>query len=89
MNTNETKRGKRKREIGFVISSKMDKTISVKIEKRVPHPMYGKIVRRILKVYAHDEKNAASIGDKVEIMESRPISKLKRWFLVKIIKKAE
>ncbi len=82
-------RGQRKREIGVVISDKMDKTIVVKVEKRVAHPLYGKIVRRITKLYAHDEENKAKNGDIIEIMETRPLSKLKRWRLVKIVKKAK
>ena len=85
----EKKRGQRKREVGTVISDKMDKTIVVNIEKRVPHALYGKIVRRITRVYAHDEKNETKEGDLIEIMETRPLSKLKRWRLVKIIKKAD
>ncbi len=80
--------GQRKREIGTVFSDKMDKTIVVNIENRVPHPLYGKIVRRVTRVYAHDENNEAKEGDQIEIMETRPLSKLKRWRLVKITKKA-
>jgi len=83
------KRGQRKREIGTVLSNKMDKSISVGIKKRVPHPLYGKIISRTTKVYAHDEKNIASEGDTVEIMECRPLSKLKRWRLVKVLEKAK
>jgi len=85
----EVTRGQRKREIGTVISSKMDKSIIVAIEKRVPHTLYGKIVRRTTKVYAHDEENQAGEGDTVEIMECRPLSKLKRWRLIKVLEKAK
>lgn len=87
--TKEAVRGQRKREIGTVISDKMDKSIIVAIEKRVPHSLYGKIVRRTTKVYAHDEENQAGEGDTVEIMECRPLSKLKRWRLIKVLEKAK
>ncbi len=82
-------RGQRKREIGTVLSSKMDKSIRVGIQKRVPHAVYGKIVSRTTKVYAHDEENVANEGDTVEIMECRPLSKLKRWRLIKVLEKAK
>ncbi len=72
---------------GIVISDKMDKTITVLIERRVPHPLYKKIVRKRLKVYAHDEKNDAREGDTVMIKEVRPISKKKRWTLIKVIER--
>ena len=75
--------------VGLVVSDKMDKTITVAIEDNVKHPMYGKIVKRTLKVHAHDEKNECGIGDKVQIMETRPLSKTVRWRLVKIIEKAK
>jgi small subunit ribosomal protein S17 len=73
----------------MVVSNKMDKTIVVAIEDNVKHPIYGKIIKRTLKVHAHDENNECSIGDKVEVMETRPLSKTKRWRLVEIIEKAK
>lgn len=75
--------------IGKVVSDKMDKTVSVLIERRVKHPLYGKIVRRSKKYLAHDENNQAKIGDTVEIQESRPISKNKSWVLIKVIQVAQ
>lgn len=75
--------------VGKVVSDKMDKTISVLIERRVKHPLYGKIVRRSKKYLAHDETNQAKIGDTVEIQESRPISKNKSWVLAKVIQVAQ
>ena len=75
--------------IGKVVSDKMDKTVSVLIERRVKHPLYGKIVRRSKKDLAHDENNQAKIGDTVEIQESRPISKNKSWVLTKVIQVAQ
>ncbi|MCD4657964.1 MAG: 30S ribosomal protein S17 [Planctomycetes bacterium] len=83
------KHGQRKRETGTVISNKMDKSISVAIQKRVPHPLYGKILTRTTKVYAHDEQNIANEGDTGEIMECRPLSKQKRWRLIKVLEKAK
>ena len=82
-------RALRKTRVGLVVSNKMDKTIVVAIEDNVKHPVYGKIIKRTLKVYAHDENNECSIGDKVEVMETRPLSKTKRWRLVEIIEKAK
>ena len=75
--------------IGKVVSDKMDKTVSVLIERRVKHPLYGKIVRRSKKYLAHDETNQAKIGDIVEIQEGRPISKNKSWVLTKVIQVAQ
>ncbi len=75
--------------IGKVVSDKMDKTVSVLIERRVKHPLYGKIVRRSKKYLAHDENNQAKIGDTVEIQEGRPISKNKSWVLTRIIQVAQ
>ncbi len=75
--------------MGYVVSDKMEKTIVVSIEDNVKHPVYGKIIKRTLKVHAHDENGECGIGDKVEIMETRPLSKTKRWRLVKIIEKAK
>ncbi len=82
-------RNLRKTRVGYVVSDKMEKTIVVSIEDNVKHPVYGKIIKRTLKVHAHDEKGECGIGDKVEIMETRPLSKTKRWRLVKIIEKAK
>ena len=82
-------RNLRKTRVGLVVSNKMDKTIVVAIEDNVKHPIYGKIIKRTLKVHAHDENNECSIGDKVEVMETRPLSKTKRWRLVQIIEKAK
>ena len=77
--------GMRKTVIGVVTSNKMLKTITVKCEKRVKHPRYGKYVRRVTTYKAHDEENKADIGNKVEIAETRPLSKIKRWKLVRIV----
>ena len=82
-------RGLRKTRIGKVVSDKMDKTIVVAIETKVRHPLYGKTVNRTTKFKAHDENNEAKAGDKVEIMETRPLSKDKRWRLVQIVEKAK
>ena len=82
-------RGMRKTRIGVVVSDKMDKTIVVEIRTRVKHPLYGKIMNRTIKIKAHDEKNECGIGDTVRIMETRPLSKDKRWRLVEIIEKAK
>ncbi len=82
-------RNLRKTRVGRVISCKMDKTIVVAIEDSVKHPKYGKVMHRTLKVHAHDEKNECGVDDKVEIMETRPLSKTKRWRLVEIIEKAK
>ncbi|MEN6315483.1 MAG: 30S ribosomal protein S17 [Clostridiaceae bacterium] len=81
-------RALRKTRIGKVVSDKMDKTIVVAIETSVKHPLYKKIVKRTYKLKAHDEKNECNIGDKVKVMETRPLSKDKRWRLVEIIEKA-
>ena len=82
-------RGMRKTRIGVVVSDKMDKTIVVAIRTRVKHPLYGKIMNRTNKIKAHDEENQCGIGDTVRIMETRPLSKDKRWRLVEIIEKAK
>ena len=82
-------RNLRKTRVGRVISCKMDKTIVVAIEDSVKHPKYGKVMHRTLKVHAHDEKNECGVDDKVEIMETRPLSKTKRWRLVEIVEKAK
>lgn len=82
-------RNLRKEMIGTVTSDKMDKTVVVSIETSVRHPIYKKIVKRTYKLKAHDEENKCQIGDKVRVMETRPLSKDKRWRVVEIIKKAE
>ena len=79
----------RKTRVGIVVSSKMDKTVVIAIEDNVKHPVYGKIIKHTLKVHAHDEDNTCGIGDKVKIMETRPLSKTKRWRVVEIIEKAK
>jgi len=79
----------RKTRVGRVVSDKMDKTIVVAIEDRVQHPLYKKIMKTTLKLKAHDENNECGIGDKVKVMETRPLSKDKRWRLVEIIEKAQ
>ena len=82
-------RGMRKTRTGVVVSDKMDKTIVVEIRTRVKHPLYGKIMNRTNKIKAHDEENQCGIGDTVRVMETRPLSKDKRWRLVEIIEKAK
>ena len=79
----------RKVRVGMVVSDKMDKTVVVAIEDNVKHPVYGKIIKRTLKVHAHDENNGCGVGDKVRIMETRPLSKTKRWRVVEVIEKAK
>ena len=79
----------RKTRIGKVVSDKMDKTIVVAVEDKVKHPLYKKIVKRTYKLKAHDEKNECNIGDKVKVMETRPLSKDKRWRLVEVMEKAK
>ena len=87
-NTETTQRGTRKTRVGRVISDKMQKTVVVVIERRVPHPVYGKMVTYTKKLKAHDEQNSAKIGDLVRIAETRPLSKDKRWRLVEIVERA-
>ena len=84
-----SERNLRKTRVGMVVSYKMDKTIVVAIKDNVRHPLYKKIIKRTIKLKAHDENNSCGIGDKVEIMETRPLSKDKRWRLVNIIEKAK
>ena len=84
-----SERNMRKTQVGKVVSDKMDKTIVVAIEDSVKHPLYNKIVKRTVRLKAHDEKNEAGIGDRVKVMETRPLSKDKRWRLVEIIEKAK
>ena len=82
-------RNLRKVMVGTVLSNKMDKTVVVAVENRVSHKMYGKTVKRTYKLKAHDEENACQIGDKVRVMETRPLSKDKRWRVVEIMEKAD
>ena len=82
-------RNLRKTRVGKVVSNKMDKTIVVAVENHVKHPLYGKIVKKTYKLKAHDEKNDAKIGDTVRVMETRPLSKDKRWRLVEIMERAK
>ena len=82
-------RGYRKTRRGYVVSDKMDKTVVVAVEDRVKHPLYGKVLRRTSKVKAHDENNECGVGDRVELMETRPTSATKRWRIVKILEKAK
>ena len=83
------KRNMRKLRIGVVSSNKMNKTVIVKIERKIKHAMYKKYIKRSKQLYAHDEKNECSIGDLVKIMETRPLSKLKRWRIIEILEKAK
>ena len=85
----EARISSRKTRVGKVVSDKMDKTVVVAIQDSVKHPMYGKIIKRTVKRKAHDEENQCGVGDRVRIMETRPISKDKRWRLVEIIEKAK
>lgn len=82
-------RNLRKTRLGFVTSNKMEKTITVVVERKVKHPIYGKFVKKTTKFHAHDEKNECSIGDLVLIMETRPMSKTKRWRLVEVVEKVK
>jgi small subunit ribosomal protein S17 len=82
-------RNLRKTRTGVVSSNKMDKTVVVAVERKVQHPIYGKFLKKTTKFHAHDEKNECSIGDVVKIMESRPLSKTKRWRMVEIVEKAK
>jgi small subunit ribosomal protein S17 len=82
-------RNVRKEKIGIVTSNKMDKTIIVAVERKVKHPLYGKFIKKTTKFAAHDEKGDANIGDRVSIMETRPLSKTKRWRLVEVLERAK
>ncbi len=84
-----SERGYRKTRVGKVVSNKMDKTIVVAIVDSVKHPLYGKIVKKTYKLKAHDEQNVCAVGDRVKVMETRPLSKDKRWRLVEIVEKAQ
>jgi small subunit ribosomal protein S17 len=85
--TAEAARAKRKERVGEVISNKMTKTIVVRVERRFPHPRFKKVVTGYKKLYAHDEKSEAKVGDRVRIEETRPLSKIKRWRLVEVVEK--
>lgn len=85
----ENTRNLRKTRVGVVTSNKMDKTIVVAIKDNVRHPLYKKIIKRTIKLKAHDEENTCSVGDKVKIMETRPLSKDKRWRLVEVLEKSK
>jgi small subunit ribosomal protein S17 len=85
----DEKRGFRKTREGLVISDKMEKTVVVAVEDRVKHPLYGKVLRRTSKLHAHDEASTAGIGDRVLLMETRPLSATKRWRVVEILEKAK
>ncbi len=89
MSTTTEARGRRKTREGLVLSDKMDKTVVVEVEDRVKHALYGKVIRRTSKLKAHDEQNAAGIGDRVLLMETRPLSATKRWRVVEILEKAK
>jgi len=88
VNPAATARSARKTRQGLVVSDKMDKTVVVAIERRVPHPVYGKMVTRTKRLKAHDEQNSAKVGDTVRIVETRPLSKDKRWRLLEIVERA-
>ena len=82
-------RNLRKQRIGVVVSTAMDKTIAVEVQRRIKHPMYGKTVKRSKKYLTHDEENTCNVGDTVRIMETRPLSKRKRWRLVEVLERAK
>lgn len=81
-------RSSRKSRVGLVVSNRMDKTITVRLDRTMKHPLYGRVIRRRAKLYAHDANNECGIGDKVLVAETRPLSKLKRWRLIKVMEKA-
>ena len=84
-----TSRSKRKARVGTVVSNKMDKSIVVRVDRTMKHPLYLKVLQRSSKLYAHDEKNEANVGDMVRVMETRPMSRTKRWRLMEIVEKAK
>ena len=86
--TNEKARGRRQEKVGVVVSTKMDKTIVVEVEKTITHRLYHRYQKRTSKFYAHDEANACSVGDRVRLVATRPLSKLKRWSVAEVLKKA-
>jgi len=85
----EKKRNLRKVRVGKVVSNKMDKSITVAVERRLRHPLYGKFIKKTIKLHSHDENNECSEGDIVKIMETRPLSRLKRWRLVEVLEKVK
>ncbi|MEO7972866.1 MAG: 30S ribosomal protein S17 [Thermoanaerobaculia bacterium] len=85
--TNTTGRGRRQEKIGVVVSSKMDKTVVVEVEKTITHRLYHRYQKRTSKFYAHDEKNVCTVGDRVKLVSTRPLSKLKRWSVAEVLKK--
>ncbi|TDQ51469.1 30S ribosomal protein S17 [Actinorugispora endophytica] len=87
--TRDQERNYRKVREGYVVSDKMEKTVVVEVEDRVKHPLYGKVIRRTTKYKAHDEANSAGVGDRVRLMETRPLSATKRWRVVEILEKAK
>ena len=89
METTTAERNSRKERVGKVVSNKMQKSITVALDRKVKHPIYGKFMTKTTKFMAHDEKNEANIGDTVRIMETRPLSKNKRWRLVEVVEKAK
>jgi small subunit ribosomal protein S17 len=86
--TDVAREARRKTRVGRVVKNRMDKTIVVEVERTLQHPQYGKVIRLRAKLYAHDPENVAGIGDRVKVMETRPLSKLKRWRLLEIVEKA-
>jgi small subunit ribosomal protein S17 len=89
VNADAPVRGFRKTREGYVVSDKMDKTVTVEVEDRVQHALYGKTIRRTRKIKAHDENNEVGVGDRVQLMETRPLSATKRWRVVQILEKAK
>ena len=89
VNAEELERGRRKVREGYVVSDKMDKTVVVAVEDRVKHRLYGKVLRQTSRLKAHDEQNSAAVGDRVRVMETRPLSATKRWRLVEILETAK
>lgn len=85
----QTERARRRERIGRVVSNRMDKSITVAVDRQIKHPIYGKYITKTTKYMAHDEKNEAGIGDKVQIMSTRPLSKRKSWRLIEIVEKAK
>lgn len=82
-------RNRRKTRVGIVVSDKMDKTICVKFDRVLKHPLYGRVIRRAVRILAHDEQGLAGMGDRVRLMETRPMSRNKRWRLVEVLEKAK
>ena len=89
MTQDTVERKARKERIGLVVSAKMNKSISIAIQRQVKHPIYGKVVKKTSKLMAHDEENEANVGDTVKVMETRPLSKNKRWRLIEVVEKAK